>query len=127
MPSDPRDPDPPADEPEALTVLCGDLAALRRRAAEGLWTARLERVVQEVRDGGSAVEACTRLGLIGTVPRHERTGDDSPWPAGLGPEEPPLGKGSYACPRRTCERAGQRGDNGRPPFCMIYDLPMRPT
>ncbi|HZD15812.1 MAG TPA: hypothetical protein VE196_11955 [Pseudonocardiaceae bacterium] len=115
-------------EVEALTVLCAYLGDLDRRAGAEMWADRLDRVVRRVREGSSAAQACARLGLT--------TADDSgdvrgpgvgkPRIAGLRVPELPLGKGNFTCPRRMCQRRGQRDDNGHPPHCALYEQPMQP-
>ena len=115
-----------AGELEALTVLCDHLDELKRRAEAGSWSVRLDRTVASVRDGGSALRACERLGLTGDDAGDSRS-PTGPWPSGLRPEDVPIGRGRYTCPRDRCERAAGRDDTGRPPFCPVFDQPMRPA
>jgi hypothetical protein len=123
------------DEGQALVLWCLLLPELRRAAAAGRWSDRLERTVARVRDGGSALDACARFDLI------PGPGSDSPVrgvgePAGVGsaypdprgPRPPSTGRGEYRCPRGICGRQDRRDDEGRPPVCALFDdEPMLPT
>ena len=111
---------------QALTMLCQHLGFLQRNAEAGHWAVRLNRIVDRVRAGGSARQACTLLGLIGADPGTSRS-PDGPWPLGLRPAELPLGGGDYVCPLRRCARSGTRDDQATPPFCLVFDEPMQPA
>ncbi|HVW44307.1 MAG TPA: hypothetical protein VHC18_23460 [Amycolatopsis sp.] len=126
-----------AAEPEALALWCENLPALRRRASAGRWSERLERAVQRVRDGGPALQACERFGLL---PPAEADTTPSPDGAVRAPEGipvvtvpgldplPPVGRGDYRCPRGRCLRRAERDDEGHPPVCTLFDhQPMLPS
>ncbi|MEU1395034.1 hypothetical protein ABZ403_03055 [Micromonospora zamorensis] len=118
----------PDDEIEfqALTFLCQHMGLLRHNAEAGHWAIRLNRIVEQVRAGGSARQACVLLGLTGAAPGTTRSPGD-PWPLGLRPAEPPLGGGAYVCPLRRCARTDTRGDDASPPSCLVFDEPMQPA
>lgn len=124
----------PASEDAALGLLCQELPALTRRAAEQGWATRLERKLGLVREQTQiAVRICQEFGLVddGSTGTTER---------GMGGEEPsggydripglsaapPIGRGSYACPRGLCARRGERDARGHPPICGLFGDEMRP-
>ena len=115
-------------EVEALTLLCSYLGELHERAELGLWSRRLDRLVSRVRDGGSAVEACARLGVtIAEDGAAVRAPGSGPWRIpGLRVPDLPVGKGRFTCPHGICRRSGQRDADGHPPFCTLFERPMQP-
>ncbi|MDA3647860.1 hypothetical protein LZ318_06820 [Saccharopolyspora indica] len=120
-----------SDEPGALALWCAMLPVLRDRAAAGLWTGRLERAENRVRNGASALRACEQFGLIaqdgapGDSTRGAGSGDVVVVP-GLDPV-PLAGGGDYRCPARRCPRRDERDATGRPPRCTLFDEPMLPV
>ncbi|MFC6092237.1 hypothetical protein [Saccharothrix lopnurensis] len=123
------------DEGQALVLWCLLLPGLRRAAATGRWSDRLERAAARVRDGGSALDACRRFELIADDDPEEPTrgvgeppGVSSAYPDPRGPRPPGTGRGDYRCPRGVCDRHDRRDEEGRPPVCALFDgEPMRPT
>ncbi|MFD0201093.1 MULTISPECIES: hypothetical protein [Saccharothrix] len=123
------------DEGQALVLWCLVLPDLRRAAAAGRWSDRLERTAALVRDGGSALDACRRFDLIpgddadgGTRGVGEQPGVAGAYPDPRGARPPGTGRGEYRCPRGVCGRYDRRDDAGRPPVCALFDdEPMLPT
>lgn len=125
------------DESQALALWCANLVVLRQRAAAGRWTARLDRAVERVRGGGSALHACEQFGLLQQkTPVTNRFSyltprgtDDAPLVIVPGLDPLPLtGRGEYRCPRQRCSRRGERDDHGHPPTCALFDhQPMSPS
>jgi hypothetical protein len=115
------------EEDEALALLCAYLGDLREKAKAGLWSNRLDRVVRNVREGGSAMEACRRLGLAADDDSTTRSGDTGLWRVpGLSTAALPMGKGRYTCPRAVCQRKAGRDADGHPPRCELFERPMQP-
>ena len=122
------------DEGQAVVLWCLRLPGLRRAAAAGRWSDRLERTVAQVRDGGSALDACRRFDLL-PVERDDTSfrGVDpaditTAFPDPRGSRPPMTGRGEYRCPRGVCGRTDRRDDEGRPPVCALFDdEPMLPT
>ncbi|MFE9746823.1 hypothetical protein ACFYOT_18125 [Saccharothrix saharensis] len=123
------------DEGQALVLWCLMLPELRRAAAAGRWSERLERTAALVRDGGSALDACRRFDLVpGADSDSSFRGIGDPpgvtgaYPDPRGPRPPSTGRGEYRCPRGVCGRHDRRDDEGRPPVCALFDdEPMLPT
>lgn len=113
------------DESEARALLCQLLPGLRARAETGRWTGRLDTVLAPVRDGGSAAEALTRLGLepsAGEAPGGDRGG---PGPHALWGGSRTEVTGAYVCPGTPpCPRRSGRDADGRPPVCSLRDVLM---
>jgi hypothetical protein len=124
----------PISEDAALGLLCDHLPALARRAAEQGWAARLERKLGRVRDQTrTAVNVCREFGLVddGSADTTERGMGGEETPGGYDPipglsATPPIGRGSYRCPRGLCTRCGERDARGHPPICALFGGPMRP-
>ena len=122
------------DEGQALVLWCLLLPELRRAAAAGRWSDRLERTAARVRDGGSALDACRQFDLItdrgsdGAVRGVEPAGVAGAYPDPRGSRPPSTGRGEYRCPRGVCGRHDRRDEEGRPPVCALFDdEPMRPA
>ncbi|MCE6994979.1 hypothetical protein LZG04_09185 [Saccharothrix sp. S26] len=123
------------DEGQALVLWCLLLPELRRAAAVGGWSDRLDRAVARVRDGGSALDACRQFDLVaGDGPDDAARGVGEPsvvtnaYPDPRGPRPPSTGRGEYRCPRGVCGRHDRRDDEGRPPVCALFDdEPMLPA
>jgi hypothetical protein len=107
------------DEREAHEWLCANLAPLRVRARESDWVDKLEREVQSVRDGGSAVRACRSLGYRGTTSESRGTFAGSIPLAQLG-IDPVVQLGEYVCPKRRCGRRESSGSDGAEPRCALF-------
>lgn len=108
-----------SDEREARQWLCSHLASLRRRAREGGWEAKLDRVVTAVVAGRSAVAACRSLGSGGlNGSRRSPIGGGIPL-SRLGITPVPV-HGDYACPMALCDRRGVPDAEGREPRCALY-------
>ena len=116
-------------EGEAFAAWCAQLPEVRAEAVRNGATARLERDVVRVREGGSAAAAC----------RKWLSDDDRAWrswsePAGVGmaglpgpSRVPPAGVGDYRCPRNRCGRRVGRDEHGHVPVCAAFDAPMTPV
>jgi hypothetical protein len=123
------------DEGQALVLWCLLLPDLRRAAAAGRWSDRLERAVAQVREGGSALDACRRFDLLPDEDRDETSrgpvepaGVAGAYPDPRGSRPPSTGRGEYRCPRGLCGRHDRRDEQGRPPVCSLFDdEPLRPT
>lgn len=109
---------PDLSERRALARLCSDAAELTRIARTDGWQDEWEQVLAAVRQGGSAVDAWHRLGLVGDEAAAFR-GVDIP---GL---DPVVLDGRYVCPRDLCPRRADRDERGRPPRCVVHRLDMR--
>lgn len=113
------------DELEARALLCRLLPRLRASAETGRWTARLDAALVPVRNGGSATEAFTSLGLESDA--DEALGGER---GGPGPQSLWGGKraevtGAYVCPGAPpCTRRSGRDADGRPPVCDLSDVLM---
>ncbi|ASO20603.1 hypothetical protein FHR81_004715 [Actinoalloteichus hoggarensis] len=121
------------DEGDALVLWCALLPDLRRAAAAGRWTDRLERAAARVRDGGTALDACRQFDLLDAADRAEPTRSTdglgaAVYPTPRTPLPPRTGRGEYRCPRGRCARRDRRNDAGHPPVCALFDdEPMLPT
>jgi hypothetical protein len=119
-------------EGDALALWCTELPKLRLAALNDGRVVRLERVLARVRSGRSALAACQRYGLLNPATpddghtRGGSTGAD-PFPQRGTGLVPPVGRGSYRCPRQRCPREAERDDQGRPPICALFDEPMAPN
>jgi hypothetical protein len=112
-------------ERRQLAQLCALLPELRERAEQGLWSDELDELIGELQAGGSAVQACERLGLAVAEPDTLR-GEQPPGVEGAqleGLAEVRL-DGDYRCPSARCARRGRRDDRGRAPVCAFDGRPM---
>ncbi|AOS61845.1 hypothetical protein [Actinoalloteichus hymeniacidonis] len=121
-------------EGDALVLWCAMLPDLRRVAAAGSWSERLERAATRVRDGGAALDACRQFDLVDAAAASEptRSTDGSGalpiYPTTRSPLSPRTGRGDYRCPRGRCARRDRRNAAGHPPVCALFDdEPMLPT
>lgn len=109
---------PRLDEQSALSWLCAHLPDLCSAADRDGWSPKLDKILQDVRNGRSAVAACQRLGYRDAgqsrtidLPRLNSLGK-------LGIDRIPL-IGEYRCPRSVgaCNRRGETDEQGREPRC----------
>jgi hypothetical protein len=111
------------DERTASTWICAQLPALRSRARLGGWEWRLDRIVGDVRNSGSASLACSRLGYpIDDSPTRGQLDRISSL-AGFNIESVPV-SGDYTCPKQACDRRARCDSNGREPVCWLFDQTM---
>jgi hypothetical protein len=125
LPARPQDspiPDPLTEE-AATALLCEELPTLRREAAAGFWQSRLQRHLDSITQGLSAVTVCLELGLLdeGGSGRQTFRGPIVTIPH----LDAPRIIGDYACPASRCARVAHRDLRGRPPVCELTGEPMR--
>lgn len=112
----------------ALAMLCAELPGMRQDAVTGGWSQVLDRQVEAVLAGGSAVAAWEELGVsIGKgLAIHETSRGDGAMVTipGL---DPIMMAGEYVCPRvkGRCPRRASRDGNGQPPLCGLDSAVMR--
>ncbi|AJF67431.1 hypothetical protein [Streptomyces vietnamensis] len=102
-----------------LTWFCTDLTDLRADARQEGWSAELERILAELRDGtrpAAAVLEAVRVRL--GMPARPRA--YTPFP---GQEAAPPPAGSYTCPGGRCSRVEDRRPGAPLPECAVYDEP----
>ncbi|MEH1165252.1 hypothetical protein V6V47_07685 [Micromonospora sp. CPCC 205539] len=113
-----------------LAAWCALLPALREQARASGVLDRLDRDAERVRAGASAHRALLKW-RPPADDAEQRGWSDRPTVglAGLPgmTRAPGVGAGDYRCPRDRCVRHATRDDDGHPPRCTAFDLPMRPA
>ncbi|MFB7373821.1 hypothetical protein [Streptomyces sp. NPDC056222] len=119
-------------EKRARTWLCDNYPAVRADFEEDGTLDEFEDVFDEVREGGSALEALRRLGHDPTLVLGERR-KDGVGSAGLWSEETEVSS-AFRCPRAVgrCTARRSRDAEGGWPMCYLdpddpYGVPLKPA
>lgn len=116
-------------EADYLALWCLLLPELRAAARQGGVLDRLNRDADRVKEGGPAKQALRKWGPV-DPDGAQRSWADRPVLGiaalpGRG-RVPGAGAGEYSCPFDRCGREASRDENGHPPRCTAFDVPMRP-